>query len=139
MITRATRTRRRAALTVAVFVLSAVAATLILVSAPFTVASQPQTRHRVPMVRSSPVASGVPQPLPIQGRLVITANAPMRAIPPSFLGISTEYWALPLWARHLSLLDRVLALVRGPGPLVLRIGGDSADRTFWSPVRELLH
>jgi hypothetical protein len=61
----------------------------------------------------------------------------MRRIPPSFLGISTEYWALPVWARHLSLLDRVLADLHGPGPLVLRIGGDSADRTFWSPVRSL--
>jgi len=68
---------------------------------------------------------------------VIDAHAPMRSIPASFLGISTEYWSMPLWARHLSLLDRVLSVVHGPGPLVLRIGGDSADRTFWSPVREL--
>jgi hypothetical protein len=69
--------------------------------------------------------------------VVIGFHAPVHSIPSSFLGISTEYWALPLWARHLSLLDRVLSLVRGPGPLVLRIGGDSADRTFWSPVREM--
>jgi hypothetical protein len=69
--------------------------------------------------------------------VLISAHAPTQPIPSSFLGISTEYWALPLWAHHLSLLERVLSLVRGPGPLVLRIGGDSADRTFWSPVREM--
>jgi hypothetical protein len=69
--------------------------------------------------------------------VTVAAHAAMARIPSPFLGISTEYWALPFWARHLSLLDRVLSLVHGPGPLVLRIGGDSADRTFWSPVREL--
>jgi hypothetical protein len=58
-------------------------------------------------------------------------------IPASFPGISTEYWSLPRWDRHLALLDRVFALVHGPGPLIVRVGGDSADRTFWSPVHEL--
>jgi hypothetical protein len=33
------------------------------------------------------------------------------------------------------VFERVLALlhVRGDGPLVLRIGGDSADHSFWRP------
>ncbi|HZU40537.1 MAG TPA: hypothetical protein VE992_05775, partial [Solirubrobacteraceae bacterium] len=57
-------------------------------------------------------------------------------VPPSFLGLSTEYWTVPVWERDASLLERVLALVHasGDGPLVLRIGGDSADHSFWEPV-----
>ncbi len=59
-----------------------------------------------------------------------------QAVPHSFLGISTEYWALPVWERHPVLLHRVLSLLRAPGddPLVLRIGGDSADEAFWEPA-----
>lgn len=72
----------------------------------------------------------------VQGQVVIAARARQRSIPASFLGISTEYWALPQWARHVSVLDRVLSLIRGPGALVLRIGGDSADRTFWGPAHK---
>jgi len=67
----------------------------------------------------------------------VTISSPDRgtSVPDSFLGISTEYWALPLYERHLVPFERVLSLlhVRGDGPLVLRVGGDSADRTFWDP------
>jgi hypothetical protein len=57
----------------------------------------------------------------------------MTTVPRSFLGLSTEYWTMPLFVRHVSLLQRVLSLLRvpGDGPLILRIGGDSADRTFF--------
>lgn len=63
-----------------------------------------------------------PQPAPIP-------------IPRSYLGLSTEYWALPLYARHLATFERVLGLVHvpGDGPMVLRVGGDSADHAFWDP------
>ena len=56
-------------------------------------------------------------------------------VPRSWFGLSTEYWALPLFARNLPVFERVLAMLRvpGEGPLVLRIGGDSADRSFWAP------
>jgi hypothetical protein len=62
-------------------------------------------------------------------------------VPPSYFGISTEYWSLPNYERRLRLFSRVLSLlqVTGGGPLVLRIGGDSADRAFWNWSRgELL-
>ncbi len=60
---------------------------------------------------------------------------PLR-VPQSFLGISTEYWSLPWFYRQPGVLERTLALVRAPGngPLVLRIGGDSADHSFWMPT-----
>jgi len=128
---------KRRTVTLAGLALGAIVTTLILVSALLTPVPQAATSHVVPMSRLQPVAADLPVPLPIQARVVIDAHAPMRRIPASFLGISTEYWSVPLWASHLSLFDRVLALAHGPGPLVLRIGGDSADRTFWSPVREL--
>jgi hypothetical protein len=57
-------------------------------------------------------------------------------IPRSYLGLSTEYWALPLWSQEMPLLERAMSLVhvRGDGPLILRVGGDSADHTFWDPT-----
>jgi hypothetical protein len=60
--------------------------------------------------------------------------APLR-IPHSYLGLSTEYWALPLYARHLATFERILKLIHvpGDGPMVLRVGGDSADHSFWDP------
>ncbi len=66
---------------------------------------------------------------------VTLAAAPSVRVPPSFLGFSTEYWTLPLWESHRALLERALALihVRGDERQVLRIGGDSADHTFWDP------
>jgi hypothetical protein len=67
----------------------------------------------------------------------VSISSPLRttSIPASFLGLSTEYWALPVYERQLSLLERVLSLlhVPGNGPFLLRIGGDSADQTFWEP------
>ena len=40
---------------------------------------------------------------------------------------------MPDWERQDSVLDRVLSLlhVPGDGPLVLRIGGDSANEALW--------
>ncbi|HZE05371.1 MAG TPA: hypothetical protein VE127_09115, partial [Solirubrobacteraceae bacterium] len=58
-------------------------------------------------------------------------------IPSRFLGISTEYWTIPVWARRMTLLDRVLAMLSQGGPVRLRIGGDSADRVQWAPTKEL--
>ena len=67
----------------------------------------------------------------------IPAHAAMIGVPRSYLGISTEYWTIPVWAQHLSLLGRVLASLTPDGPMVLRIGGSSADQTRWAPSKEL--
>ena len=65
----------------------------------------------------------------------ITAKTSMLRVPRSFFGLSTEYSELPTYESQLSIFERVLALlrVRDGGPLVLRIGGDSADKTYWNP------
>jgi Glycosyl hydrolase family 79 C-terminal beta domain len=76
----------------------------------------------------TPVATSVPATVTVSttGRLV--------SVPSSFLGFSTEYWALPIDASYSTVFARILADVAVPGQgLVLRIGGDSADQTFWEP------
>ncbi len=72
---------------------------------------------------------------PVQAVVSVTADAARTAVPASYLGLSTEYWALPLWSGEMPLLERALSLVRvrGAGPLILRVGGDSADHAFWDP------
>ncbi len=71
------------------------------------------------------------------GRAEVSVGSPLRttSVPRSFLGLSTEYWALPVYERQISLLERVLSVlhVPGNGRFLLRIGGDSADHTFWEP------
>jgi hypothetical protein len=62
-------------------------------------------------------------------------NQPL-VVPRSFLGISTEYWTIPIWAAHLDLLGRVFSMIAQEGPVVLRIGGTSADQALWAePVK----
>jgi hypothetical protein len=99
-----------------------------------------------PADRSAPRRSAAPparvvgrsglRPLkPLQAELTVGGRARTVSVPRAFLGLSTEYWALPIWERRALLLGRVLSLLRVPGdsPLVLRIGGDSADKAFWQP------
>lgn len=70
-----------------------------------------------------------------QAVVTVSPDGAAVPVPRSYLGISTEYWTLPIWARHLGLLEKVLAVlhVPGEGPLVMRIGGDSADHVYWEP------
>jgi Glycosyl hydrolase family 79 C-terminal beta domain len=65
----------------------------------------------------------------------VTLSETASTVPSAFLGLSTEYWALPIYQHHLSLFERALSLLHAPGdgPMVLRIGGDSADHSFWAP------
>lgn len=71
-----------------------------------------------------------------EGHAVVTVGSPLlsRAVPRSFLGLSTEYWALTVYERDMSALERVVSMlrIRGDGPFLVRIGGDSADYSFWS-------
>ncbi len=65
--------------------------------------------------------------------LTVASNASTVPVPSSFLGISTEYRTLPMFESNTPVFERVLALlhVAGDGPLILRIGGDSADEAFY--------
>ncbi len=70
-----------------------------------------------------------------QATVTIGPNLSTVPVPSSFFGISTEYWSLPLFERNTPAFERVLTLlhVAGDGPLIMRIGGDSADQSFWDP------
>jgi hypothetical protein len=66
----------------------------------------------------------------------INAGAPAPVIPRGFVGLSTEYWAIPeLAGEEPSAEDPVFAqLLRNLAPgqqPVLRIGGDSTDWVWW--------
>jgi hypothetical protein len=65
--------------------------------------------------------------------VTVSAAGPARIVPRSFFGISTEYWAIPLFGRHMREFERALSLLRVPGngPFILRIGGDSADHSVF--------
>ena len=93
-----------------------------------------------PTVTASPSApTGVEAPARgpalAQATVTITPNADTAPVPSSYFGISTEYGTLPLFERDTPVFERVLSMlhVKGDGPLVLRIGGDSADQSFWHP------
>ena len=79
-------------------------------------------------------ASASTPPLPL-AVVSVRPFAAAQTVPRSYLGLSTEYWTLPVYDRHLWLFERVLALLHasGDGPQVLRIGGDSADYAYWDP------
>ncbi len=69
-------------------------------------------------------------------RLTVQTDAPGRAIPGGFVGLSTEYWAIPSYAGHdPTALDPVFEqLLRNLAPgsrPVLRLGGDSTDWSWW--------
>ncbi len=88
----------------------------------------------VPLASAGPSRTAHAPPA-ARATLTIARDAATTPVPSSFFGISTEYWALPLFERNMPAFERVLSLlhVTGDGPLVLRIGGDSADHSFWSP------
>ena len=67
--------------------------------------------------------------------MTISATARAVTIPRSFLGFSSEYWGVPVDARHLLLFRRLVSLLHPPGDgrFVLRIGGNSADHALWDP------
>jgi len=77
--------------------------------------------------------AATPAHLPVA--VLTISDASPTPVPRSYFGISTEYWALPLFERNMPVFERVLSLlhVPGNGSLVLRIGGDSADHSFWMP------
>jgi hypothetical protein len=109
----------------------AIFAALVLVAAIVS-ALMLGTRSRAP----APVAPGSVATPRVDATVALGTGSRM-TVPSSFLGVSTEYWTIPVWARQMGLLRRVLAMLSQDGPIRLRIGGDSADRALWAPTKEL--
>ena len=82
-----------------------------------------------------PAASGG-RALTRPGVVVTVARHGGRAVPGSFLGLATEYASIPVYEAHAVQFDRVLSLLKAPdrSPLLLRIGGLSADDSLWTPA-----
>jgi hypothetical protein len=112
----------------------AIAATVVVVGLVLLVAVQPDgSAQRSPARASGLANSGSGAGGIRQAEVSINRSVALISVPRSFLGLSTEYWTLPIWERRIPLLARVLALIHvpGDGPLAVRIGGDSADHTYW--------
>ncbi|HET9103543.1 MAG TPA: glycosyl hydrolase family 79 C-terminal domain-containing protein [Solirubrobacteraceae bacterium] len=110
-----------------------VLAVVAVVLASRSATPSPPARPASPPAAGSSASGASRSPVAV----TVATAAAGRVVPRSFLGLSTEYWTVPVWARHLSLLGRVLATITPDGPLILRIGGSSADQTRWAPAREL--
>lgn len=123
--------------------LSALALSLALLLVPDygVTRASPRPRHSA----AAPARpSAIPRPIARMARASVTigTDASSITVPRSFLGLSTEYWGVPGFVRHLTALTQVGAMleVPGGGPLILRVGGDSADHTYWDPTgRKLPH
>ena len=87
---------------------------------------------------SAPAAqAAMPQP-PAPPTITVKPTTGSRSlIPRSFLGFSIEYWTVPtLIGKTSTPAAPFVALTNGlavNGPLVLRFGGDSEDRSWWLP------
>jgi hypothetical protein len=85
-------------------------------------ATQPAKVTADPPVAGWPVASLAP-----------TGAAPI-PVPASFLELSTEYWSVPHYANQRRLFAKAIGLLQLPGTsFTLRIGGESADLSWWNP------
>jgi Glycosyl hydrolase family 79 C-terminal beta domain len=135
--------RRWVALPVAVLVVAALAASGIALAPPGQdgatgTSSGPQhpAEFASAHVTARPRAHAA-NPVQVPEAVLTISDASTTPVPRSYFGLSTEYWALPLFERNMPVLERVLSLlhVPGNGPLVLRIGGDSADHSFWMPKK----
>ena len=94
--------------------------------------AEPHHASQTKVTHTAPRPGALPTTQPKAEVTIAAGGHPIR-IPESFLGLSTEYWATPAWDREGAVLDRVLSFlhVPGDGPLVLRIGGDSANEALW--------
>jgi len=70
-------------------------------------------------------------PTPVSAAPTLSGGA--TAVPRSFFGLSIEYKELSDYELEGPLFGRVLSLIRpqGGGPMILRIGGKSADHVYW--------
>jgi len=85
----------------------------------------PRNMHTTttPKPDSSPATTATEMPLHFpgaRGRFMIHERS--TPVPRSYFGLSTEYWALPLYAEHMALFERVLSL--------LQVRGVIADARF---------
>jgi hypothetical protein len=105
--------------------------------------STPRARARaaalaaLALVLAAVVAALSPRPSPGPARVAVDPSRPARAVPPSFLGVSTEWTSVEPFGT--AAQAGVVALLRRVGreagaPLALRVGGASAEEAWWNPA-----
>lgn len=131
---------RHAAIAVGLVILALVAVVLFALpdhDRAATIPSRTPVPQSAPHRRVTPPRRRPAAAIPAPATATVTISSPLQtvSVPRSFLGLSTEYWSLPVYEGHMSLFERVLSLVHvpGDGPVILRVGGDSADHAFWEP------
>ena len=88
-----------------------------------------RSAHRAHHRRARPL-------LPVAAQITVAADAARSAIPRLLpWPVHRVLGAARCGPGEMPLLERALSLVRvrGDGPLILRVGGDSADHAFWDP------
>ena len=90
-------------------------------------------------MHGGPVAGGVGRHISVfalPAYLVFSGGS--RHIPASFFGLSVEYNELRTYERSGRAFDRVISLIRprDGAPMLLRIGGKSADHVWWKSATE---
>jgi hypothetical protein len=80
--------------------------------------------------------AGETRALASTGVVVTLGSGSGVAVPRSFLGLATEYVSIPTYLRGARDFERLLSLLRprDGSPLILRIGGLSADDALWTPA-----
>ena len=133
-----TRRLKRVSLAAAVLCLILVPVTLASLDGPVPARQVGQNGagshgRRQTRTPSSARRHAVPRARP-DGTATVVVGANLHPISESYLGLSIEYWGLPLFEHHPAAFERVLSLLRvGGAPVILRVGGDSADRSLWDP------
>jgi Glycosyl hydrolase family 79 C-terminal beta domain len=97
------------------------------------------------MVAAQPAPPSIvgPRPQPGSGPVIdrrVAATAPGLPVPPSFAGLSIEYWSVPDYIGSGGAVNPIFARLVGAlaagghGPPTLRFGGNSTDETWWNPT-----
>jgi hypothetical protein len=107
----------------------AIATIACLACAPLAGAASGAARAVARSVRGATAASALPAQVAFTGA--------SRRIPASFFGLSVEYKELHTYLESGPLFERMLSLVRprDGSPMVLRIGGKSADHVWWKTTQ----
>lgn len=112
----------------------AVAGAIGLLSLPAAAEAAANRTRPAPTVASPLASAAALRALPATVRL----KRGSQAIPPSFLGLSVETNELLDYLREGPAFDRAVGLIRSAAgaPIVLRVGGKSADDAYWNTTPE---
>ncbi len=78
---------------------------------------------------------------PSSSQMTVSIGRALVRVPPSFLGLSVEDNELPVYEHFFRTFGRLLSVLRPHGddsPVILRVGGESADSSVWGTDQDTL-